>query len=126
MSRYIVRCDYFQVVISDVVTLLGQKEHHPLTELPSRRTSIQGETFEGERLRLSLSVAKKLYRCPACRQIIDIGAEHVFVHYLSAEPPYDHEHWHSGCAGTKLIRNLSSSFEVSAPKAPRPKRRGRR
>ena len=77
-------------------------------------------------MRLSLSVAKKLYRCPACRQIIDIGADHVFVHYLDADPPYDHEHWHTGCAADKLVRNLSNSMPVAAPKAPRSKRRGRR
>ena len=94
--------------------------------LPNRRTSIQGETYEGERIRLSLSVAKKLYRCPGCKQSLEIGTDHVFVKYLDADPPYDHEHWHSGCAESKLIRNLASSSAVPAQKRPRPKGRGRR
>lgn len=97
-----------------------------MAEIPSRRTSIQGETYEGTRLRLSLSVAKKLYRCPACRGLIDIGAEHIFVHYLDADLSYDHEHWHTDCAASRLIRNLASSSSVPAPKAPRANRRGRR
>lgn len=94
--------------------------------LPNRRMSVQGETFEGDRLRLSLSVAKKLYRCPGCKQSLGIGTDHVFVAYLDADPPYDHEHWHSECAASKLIRNLSNSTSIPAQKAPRPKRRRRR
>lgn len=94
--------------------------------LPDRRMSIQGVTFEGERLRLSLSVAKKLYRCPGCRGSLAIGTDHVFVRYLDADPPYDHEHWHSGCAASKLVRNLSSSTRIPAQKAPRPRSRRRR
>ena len=53
--------------------------------LPSRRRKIVGETYEGERLELELSVAKKLYRCPACRGYIGIGQEHVFVRYPDAD-----------------------------------------
>ncbi|MFP5299355.1 MAG: hypothetical protein ACLGHL_10250 [Actinomycetota bacterium] len=95
-------------------------------ELPNRRQSLQGETYEGERLRLSFSIAKKLYVCPACREPIGVGASHTFVAYLDADPPWDHEHWHTDCAHNKLIRSLATSWPVPAPKAPRPPRRGRR
>lgn len=96
------------------------------SSMPSKRTSVEGETYEGERVRLSLSVAKKLYRCPSCRQMIGIGSDHVFVHYLDADPAFDHEHWHSGCAGERLLRNLARARNVPAPKAPRRTRKSRR
>lgn len=88
--------------------------------------SIEGRTYEGERLRLSLSIAKKLYRCPGCREPIGIGREHVFVSYLDADPPFDHEHWHRDCSEDRLIRALATSRNVPAPRPPRPSRSGRR
>jgi hypothetical protein len=94
--------------------------------LPSRRRKIVGETYEGQRLELELSIAKKLYRCPACRGYIGIGQEHVFVRYADADPGWDHEHWHRDCVEDKLLRSLAGSHEVTAPKAPRrrpPRRR---
>jgi len=93
--------------------------------LPSRRSKIVGETYEGERLELELSVAKKLYRCPACRGYIGIGQEHVFVRYPEAEAAWDHEHWHRDCVESKLLRSLAGSREVAAPKAPKRGRGGR-
>jgi hypothetical protein len=93
--------------------------------LPDRRRSVEGETFEGDRLRLSFDIARKLYRCPGCRGLIDVGAAHVYVHYLDADPPWDHEHWHSGCASQKLLRLMTERKEVSAPRAPKSRRRGR-
>lgn len=95
-------------------------------DLPDRRRSLQGETFEGERLRLSFSIAKKLYVCPGCRQPIGIGSSHTFVTYLDADPAWDHEHWHSACATQRLIRSLAEYTVVPAERAPRPKRRDRR
>ena len=89
--------------------------------LPSRRRKIVGETYEGERLELELSVAKKLYRCPACRGYVGIGQEHVFVRYPDADAAWDHEHWHRGCVEDKLLRTLAGAREVAAPRAPRPK-----
>lgn len=97
-----------------------------MTSLPSRRLSIEGRTYEGERLRLSLSVAKKLYRCPGCGRPIGIGTEHVFVSYLDADPPFDHEHWHGSCSEDRLVRAFASTTTVPAPRAPRPTRRRRR
>lgn len=94
--------------------------------LPNRRQSLQGETYEGERLRLSFSIAKKLYLCPGCKNPIGVGAAHTFVAYLDADPPWDHEHWHADCARHRLIRALASSRPVPAPKPPRPARRKRR
>lgn len=90
-----------------------------MSQLPTRRSSLEGQTYEGDRLRLSLSIAKSLYRCPACRESIPIGSEHVFVHYLDADPPWDHEHWHSVCVSNRLLRSFASSVPVPAPKPPR-------
>jgi hypothetical protein len=99
-----------------------------VTTLPTRRTSLRGETFEGERLLLSLAVATKLYRCPSCREPLGIGTEHVFVRYLDADAPWDHEHWHGRCVSERLMRSLAAVEQVPAAKRPRPQRRrpGRR
>ena len=91
--------------------------------LPSRRRKIVGETYEGERLELELSVAKKLYRCPACRGYIGIGQEHVFVRYPDADAAWDHEHWHRDCVEGKLLRSLAGFREAAAPRPPKGRRR---
>lgn len=93
---------------------------------PTRRLSVVGQTFEGVRLRLAFAIAKKLYVCPSCRSPIGVGAEHTFVEYLDADPPFDHEHWHNVCAQDRLLRILASSRSVPAARPPRPRRRGRR
>jgi len=93
--------------------------------MPSRRTSVRGVTYEGERLELEASVAKKLYRCPACRGYIAIGAEHVFVRYPEADEAWDHEHWHRACVQDKLLRTLAEARTVPAAKAPKGRRRRR-
>ncbi len=91
--------------------------------MPTRHVSIEGTTFEGDRLRLSFSIAKKLYVCPGCRRPIGVGAEHVFVHFLDADPTWDHEHWHNECVADRILRTLASERPVPAPRAPRPRRR---
>ena len=93
--------------------------------LPNRRRKVVGETYEGERLELELSVAKKLYRCPACRGYVGIGQEHVFVRYPDADAAWDHEHWHRGCVEEKLLRTLSSWRDRVAPRPPKGARRRR-
>jgi len=96
-----------------------------MTGLPSRRWKTVGRTYEGERLELSLSVAKKLYRCPSCRGYIGIGQEHVFVRYPDADAAWDHEHWHRDCVAGRLLRSLAESVQVPAPRAPKSGRRRR-
>jgi hypothetical protein len=81
--------------------------------LPNRRESIEGETFDGMSLRLVHTIARKLYRCPGCHGSVEIGSAHTLVHYLSAEPPF-YQHWHEGCAATELVRELKTSKVVRA------------
>ena len=93
--------------------------------LPSRRQKIVGRTYEGERVELELDVARKLYRCPACRGYIGIGQEHVFVRYPDADAAWDHEHWHQDCVREKLLRTLAESHGAAASRPPRRPRRRR-
>jgi hypothetical protein len=76
--------------------------------IPNRRQSLQGETFDGATVRFAYTIAKKLYRCPGCRLSVEIGAEHILVQYLSADPPF-HQHWHRQCALTELVPELKIS-----------------
>ena len=93
--------------------------------LPTRRQKIVGRTYEGEKVELELDVARKLYRCPACRDYIGIGLEHVFVRYPEADAAWDHEHWHRACVEEKLLRSLAEAHGAPAPRPPRRPRRRR-
>ena len=84
-----------------------------MENLPNRRESIEGETFDGAKLRLVHTIARKLYRCPGCHESVDIGAAHILVQYLSAEPPF-HQHWHESCATDEVVRELRSTRVVRA------------
>jgi hypothetical protein len=80
--------------------------------LPNRRHSLEGETYEGARLRMVYTIARKLYRCPGCHLSVEIGDGHTLVHYLSADPAY-YQHWHRTCAA-ELIRQLKTRRVVPA------------
>jgi hypothetical protein len=83
-----------------------------MENLPNRRQSIEGTTYDGTRLRFVYTIARKLYRCPGCHGSVEIGAGHTLVQYLSAEPAW-YQHWHSRCTGG-LIHELKSSRVVQA------------
>jgi hypothetical protein len=77
-------------------------------QLPTRRQKIVGTDLDGNTLELIHSIAKKLYRCPGCRESIAIGAEHVLVRIAPpGEVPY-HQHWHSECARA-IMRELKNA-----------------
>ena len=96
-----------------------------MSPLPTRRQKIVGRTYEGERIELELDIARKLYRCPACRGYIGIGLEHVFVRYPDADDAHDHEHWHRDCVEEKLLRTLAEAHGAAAARPPRRPRRRR-
>jgi hypothetical protein len=81
--------------------------------LPNRRQSIEGETYDGAAVRLAYTIARKLYRCPGCRESVEIGTAHTLVQYLSSDPPF-HQHWHRQCAVSSVVRELKTSRVVSA------------
>ena len=83
------------------------------SSLPSRRQSLEGTDLDGNAVILSVSVAKKLYRCPECRGYIDVGSEHVVVRYPSGEESW-HQHWHRRCASELVRRELRSLHPVAA------------
>jgi hypothetical protein len=53
-----------------------------VTELPDSRHSLRGLDSEGNEAWLIRGIAGKLYRCPGCHGEIEIGDEHVIVHYV--------------------------------------------
>ena len=84
-----------------------------MENVPNRRQSIEGETYDGDAVRLAFTIARKLYRCPGCRESVEIGTAHILVQYLSSDPPF-HQHWHSHCAMSSVVRELKMSRVVRA------------
>jgi hypothetical protein len=96
--------------------------------LPDKRTSLVGLTDEGDEAWLIRGIAGKLYRCPGCHREVDIGADHVIVHYVRRLGGTDHHHWHRRCAEEGLLGELRSVRRVSAAESSqgRISERGRR
>lgn len=82
--------------------------------LPDRRTSLVGHTDEGDEAWLIRGISGKLYRCPGCHDAIEIGADHVIVHYVRRLGGSDHHHWHRRCAEEILVNGLRGLRRVSA------------
>jgi hypothetical protein len=82
--------------------------------LPDKRTSLVGLSDEGDEAWLIRGIAGKLYRCPGCHGEVDIGADHVIVHYVRRLGGTDHHHWHRRCAEEILVQELRSVRRVSA------------
>lgn len=85
-----------------------------VTELPDSRHSLRGLDPEGHEVWLIRGVAGKLYRCPGCHREVEIGAEHVIVHYVRRAGGSDHHHWHSRCVSELLLPELRSVSRVRA------------
>jgi hypothetical protein len=85
-----------------------------VTELPDTRFSLRGLTDEGHEAWLIRGIAGKLYRCPGCHGEIEIGAEHVIVHYVRRGGGSDHHHWHSRCVDELLLPRLRAVQRVRA------------
>ena len=83
--------------------------------LPDSRTAIRGLTYEGEEIVLARAISRQLYRCPHCREAVDVGAEHVIVRYPQRpEAHRDHQHWHRHCVSDGLLRELRQVRRVPA------------
>jgi hypothetical protein len=85
-----------------------------LEGLPDSRTSLRALTVEGDEAWLIRSIAAKLYRCPGCHGDIEIGSDHVVVHFVRRVGGSDHHHWHRRCAEEILLPELRSVRRVSA------------
>lgn len=85
-----------------------------LAGLPDSRTSLRGLTAEGDEAWLARGIATKLYRCPGCHGEVEIGAEHVIVHFVRRIGGDDHHHWHRRCADDLVIPELRGVRRVSA------------
>jgi hypothetical protein len=96
--------------------------------LPDKRTSLVGLTEEGDEAWLIRGIAGKLYRCPGCHGEVDIGVDHVIVHYVRRLGGTDHHHWHRRCAEEVLVGELRSVRRVSAAESSQGRiaRRGKR
>ena len=69
-----------------------------MVDMPTRRTSISGTDLDGRPVKLSVGISRKLYRCPGCRESIEIGREHVIVEREEESGRSFHQHWHTDCA----------------------------
>jgi hypothetical protein len=73
--------------------------------LPTRRSIVTGIDHDGNRIELSHSISRKLYRCPGCRASIPIGSDHVLVRITAGAGSAYHQHWHRVCA-RQIVRDL--------------------
>jgi hypothetical protein len=87
--------------------------------LPDKRSSLVGLTDEGDEAWLIRGIAGKLYRCPGCHGEVEIGADHVIVHYVRRLGGGDHHHWHRRCSEEILVGDLRSLRKVSAAESAR-------
>jgi hypothetical protein len=86
-----------------------------MIELPDSRTSIRALTYEGEEIVLARAISRQLYRCPHCREALDVGADHVIVRYPQRpEAHRDHQHWHRDCVEEGLLLELRQVRRVPA------------
>ena len=99
-----------------------------MPELPDSRNSLRGLDSEGHEAWLIRGIAAKLYRCPGCHGTIEIGDEHVIVHYVRRLGGSDYHHWHSRCVSELLMPELRNVRRVRASETRMGKleRRGRR
>ena len=97
-------------------------------DLPDRKTSLVGQTDEGDEAWLIRSISQKLYRCPGCHGEIGIGDDHVVVQYVRRLGGTEHHHWHRRCVSEILVGELRAVRRVSASESSRDRleRRGRR
>jgi hypothetical protein len=82
--------------------------------LPDARASLRGLTDEGDEVWLIRAISGKLYRCPGCHREVEIGAEHVIVHYVRRAGGSDHHHWHRECVERLVAPELRRLRRVSA------------
>lgn len=85
-----------------------------MTELPDSRYSLRALDAEGHEAWLIRGIAGKLYRCPGCHGEIEIGAEHVIVHYVRRAGGSNHHHWHSRCVSELLLGEMRNVRRVPA------------
>jgi hypothetical protein len=99
-----------------------------MTELPDSRHSLRGLDAEGHEAWLIRGIAGKLYRCPGCHETVEIGEEHVIVHFVRRAGGSDHHHWHTRCVSELLLPELRSVRRVrsSETSMDRLQARGRR
>jgi hypothetical protein len=87
--------------------------------LPDSRSSLRGLTAEGDEAWLIRGIAAKLYRCPGCHGEVEIGSDHVIVHFVRRPGGSDHHHWHRRCAEEILLGELRGVRPVSATESDR-------
>jgi len=75
------------------------------SDLPTRRQSLLGTDFDDNIVELKHTISKQLYRCPGCREPIQIGTEHVLVRIRPPDGTAYHQHWHRYCTRV-IVREL--------------------
>jgi hypothetical protein len=85
-----------------------------MAQMPDSRFSLRGLDDQGHEAWLIRGIAAKLYRCPGCHGEVQIGSEHVIVHYVRRAGGSDHHHWHTRCVEELLLPELRSLQRVRA------------
>jgi hypothetical protein len=76
-----------------------------MARLPTRKQPVEGQDLDGNDVVLAVGVSRRLYRCPSCRNSLQIGEEHVIVRRREEGGRGYHQHWHTSCA-TELAREI--------------------
>ena len=99
---------------------------HDSAPFPTRRLSVKGVDLDDNAVVLSLSIARKLYRCPECGKELSVGAEHVLVRWMPPDGAPHHQHWHQECARALLREMRDIQTRPAGELDPRPRRAARR
>ena len=87
-----------------------------LDDLPTKKRAIKGiKKDSNSEVLIRTSVSDKLYFCPGCGILIEIGLSHTLVVYIDRRSAYEtHGHWHFGCMQQMVLPKLSSVEVIDA------------
>lgn len=83
-------------------------------DLPDRHSSLQAKNKDKKTVYAMHEIAKKLYQCMCCSNLIEIGSEHTVMRTIQVDKKYQHNHVHSSCFSGELINKLSDVSVVDS------------
>jgi len=102
------------VAIGPEVVIEEIPNSEKFTEFPNRQSSLRAKDDNHKTVYAMHEIAKKLYRCPCCTDLIEIGSEHTVKRTIQADKKYQHHHLHSGCFTNEVIDTLKDIKIVEA------------
>ena len=86
-------------------------------DMPNRRQSLRATDSDNLTVFISHAIARKLYRCPCCREDIPIGREHAVVSRIQLSKAYSHHHVDTNCVQGLILPRLTQIEVVDPGKA---------